>query len=356
MMCKKIYYILCIYAILKCGLLLQVDAESLTPKTGENWTVDLSDDVKLEMVYISPGTFEMGCPIDEPLRMHYETLRTVTLTKGYWMGKYEVTQKQWQAIMGNMFSIGWKRIGDDLPVHDIDWYAANEFCKRLNEREIKAGKLPPNYRYVLPTDAQWEYACRAGTKTALNNGKNITSVWKRKFWIFGEWLLYAGFEIGRGHWTDCPNLGEVAWYQNNSQLQPHLVGLKKPNAWGLYDMHGNVAEWCADRDTADYPSDTSNIDPISPPASMDRLYDSNKTRVLRGGSYSSSVDMCSQSRRDRYGSFPGIGENDVGFRLALVYFDTEEDIPVHSIQIQYSDITRKRSPRKEKVSSGEKSN
>jgi formylglycine-generating enzyme required for sulfatase activity len=148
----------------------------------------------------------------------------------------------------------------------------------------------------------------------------------------------------------------VAWYQNNSHLQPHPVGLKKPNAWGLYDMHGNVAEWCADRDTEDYPSDTSNIDPISPPASMDKHYDYYKTRVLRGGSYADHVDMCSQSRRDRDGSFPWFTHNSVGFRLALVYFDTEEDIPVYSIQIQYSDITRKRSPRKEKVSSGEKSN
>jgi hypothetical protein len=119
-------------------------------------------------------------------------------------------------------------------------------------------------------------------------------------------------------------------------------------------MHGNAAEWCADRKTEDYPGDTSNIDPISPPASMDRLYDSTKTRVVRGGSYSDRVDRCSQSRRD--GSFPGDGGGDIGFRLALVYFDTEEDIPVYSIQIQYSDITRKRSPRKEKVSSGEKSN
>lgn len=355
-MCKKIYYILCICAILKCSLLLQVDAESLTPKTGENWTVVLSNDVKLEMVYIAPGTFEMGCPKDEPLRMPHETLRTVTLTKGYWLGKYEVTQKQWQAIMGNMFSIGWKRIGDDLPVHDIDWYAANEFCKRLNEREIKAGKLPPNYRYVLPTEAQWEYACRAGTKTALNNGKNITSVWKATLWGFGEWLHYAGFNVSRGHWTDCPNLGEVAWYQNNSQLQPHPVGLKKPNAWGLYDMHGNAAEWCADRKTKDYPGDTSNIDPISPPASMDRLYDFTKTRVVRGGSYSDRVDRCSQSRRDRDGSFPWFTRNSVGFRLALVYFDSEEDIPVNSIQIQYSDIPRKKSPREKNGGSNEKSN
>ena len=137
------------------------------------------------------------------------------------------------------------------------------------------------------------------------------------------------------------HFSHISWTQKNKRLDCMICM--------------NVANG-VDRDTADYPSDTSNIDPISPPASMDRLYDSNKTRVLRGGSYSSSVDMCSQSRRDQYGSFPGIGENDVGFRLALVYFDTEEDIPVHSIQIQYSDITRKRSPRKEKVSSGEKSN
>ena len=314
------------------------EREILLPKIGENWIVPLSEDTTLEMIYIPPGTFEMGSPENEPGRSHTEKLHSVTLTKGYWLGKYEVTQKQWQAIMGNTFSVRWNCIREDIPVHNIDWYYANYFCKRLNEREIKACRLPRNYRYVLPTEAQWEYACRAGTKTELNNGKDITAIYKAKFFGFGEALAFLGFEFGQGYWTDCPNLNEVAWWRNNSNGKVHPVGQKKPNVWGLYDMHGNVAEWCADR-WEDYPSNKNSFDPISRPANTNSLNDRLNDRILRGGCYDSITD-CRQA--DRFHNIPSVGFEHMGFRLALVYFDTEKDIPTNSIQIQFADITEKK--------------
>ena len=283
------------------------------PKIGENWTVQLPKDTILEMVYIPPGTFEMGNPVDNGDKLFDERQHKVTLTKGFWLGKYEVTQKQWKSI----FKIPREQIegyGDDCPVHRIDWYEANEFCRRLNQREINAGRLPRNYRYVLPTEAQWEYACRAGTTTSLNNGKDFTGV--------------------NGKWTDCPNLNEIAWWRNNSNKRVHLVGQKKPNAWGLYDMHGNVTEWCADKYIARYPRQT--VDPIgSYPLEKRLLYDEFECRVLKGGCFL-DAEECSQS--SRFGNMAGGGFFYIGFRLALIYFDKEEDIKPENQQVRFAGV------------------
>ena len=305
--------------------------EVLLPKIGENWTVQLPKDTILEMVYIPPGTFEMGNPVNNGDKLFDEKQHKVTLTKGFWIGKYEVTQKQWKSI----FKIPREQIegyGDDCPVHRIDWYEANEFCRRLNQREIKAGRLPHNYRYVLPTEAQWEYACRAGTTTSLNNGKDFTGVYKERFHGFGETLAELGFSFGNGKWTDCPNLDEVAWCSNNSNNRVHPVGQKKPNAWGLYDMHGNISEWCVDKYIAKYPRET--VDPIgSYPIRKSLLYDSN-ARILRGGCFSSSG--CSQSQRHM--NLSDVGFSYIGFRLALIYFDKEEDIKPENLQVRFAGV------------------
>ena len=295
------------------------------PKIGENWTVQLPKDTTLEMVYIPPGTFKMGNPVNNGDKLFNERQHKVTLTKGFWLGKYEVTQKQWKSILNIPLeqACGY---GDDCPVHRISWYDANEFCRRLNQREIKAGRLPRNYRYVLPTEAQWEYACRAGTTTSLNSGKNITSIY-RDFWGVGSLL-------GFGYWTDCPNLNEVAWWSNNSNKRVHLVGQKKPNAWGLYDMHGNVTEWCVDKYIARYPRQT--VDPIgSYPLEKRLLYDEFECRVLKGGCFVDAED-CSQS--SRFGNMAGAGFFYIGFRLALVYFDKEEDIKPENLQVRFAGV------------------
>ena len=197
----------------------------------------LPQGVKLQMVKIPSGSFQREG-------------NTVTLTKPFYLGKYEVTQAQWQAVMGSNPS-NFK--GDNLPVECISWHDAKEFCKKLNE--IYADKLPAGYQFDLPTEAQWEYACRAGTTTALNNGKDLTS-----------------------DWGECSNLNEVAWYTKNSGGKTHEVGQKRANAWGLYDMHGNVWEWCRDWYGA-YPG-ISVTDPVGPSSGSDR--------VMRGGRWATS--------------------------------------------------------------------
>ncbi|MBO4545317.1 MAG: formylglycine-generating enzyme family protein, partial [Verrucomicrobia bacterium] len=202
---------------------------------GENITIPLSDTVNLDMIWINPGTFMMGSPEDELGRSSDETQHQVTLTKGYWLGKYEVTQSQYEAVMGSNPS-GFK--GADRPVEKVSWDNAMRFCAKLNAQEKAAGRLPEGYEYTLPTEAQWEYACRADTTTALNNGKNLTN------------------------YRECSEIDEVGWYEWNSDKQTHSVGLKKPNAWGLYDMHGNVFEWCLDW-YGDYPS-TAVANPTGP--------------------------------------------------------------------------------------------
>ena len=141
------------------------------PAPGKNITVLLSDMVDLDLNWIEPGTFMMGSPTDELGRYDDETQHQVILTQGYWLGKYEVTQAQYEAVMGKNPS---RFIGADLPVEWVSWYDAMEFCAKLTEREKTAGRLPEGYEYTLPTESQWEYACRAGTTTALNSGKNLS--------------------------------------------------------------------------------------------------------------------------------------------------------------------------------------
>ncbi len=220
----------------------------------------------LEMRHIPPGAFQMGSASggDSDER----PFTRVTLTKPYWLGKTEVTQAQWTAVMGNNPS---QFKGDDRPVEQVSWNDAMEFCRKLTERERAAGRLPEGYAYTLPTEAEWEYACRAGTT--------------------GD---YAG------------NLDAMGWYGANSGSTTHPVGTKQANAWGLHDMHGNVWEWCADW-YGNYPGG-SVTDPTGPP--------SGSYRVLRGGCWFSAAVDCRSAGRSENG--PGLRSLIIGFRLALV--------------------------------------
>lgn len=177
--------------------------------------------VEFAFRYCPPGTFMMGSPKNEPGRESYEIQHEVTLTKGFWMLETEITQRQWKAIMGNNPSYS---KDDDLPVEMVSWNDCQEFCRKTG--------------FDFPTEAQWEYACRAGTTGA-----------------------YAG------------DLDAMAWYSSNSSRITHPVGTKKPNAWGLYDMHGNVYEWCAD--WYGYYSSERVTDPTGPSSGV--------LRVERGG-------------------------------------------------------------------------
>lgn len=225
-------------------------------RAGETKTIALPGGAAMEMVWCPPGTFMMGSPETEEgrtgreSRSHNEKRHPVTLTRGFWMAKTEVTQKQWQSVMEKNPS---KFKGDDLPVDSIHWFDCRKFCG-------KTGLL-------MPTEAEWEYACRAGTTRA-----------------------YAG--TGR--------LDDMGWYSGNSGKQTHAVGQKLPNAWGLYDMHGNVSEWCEDYVDA-YP-EKAMTNPTGPVT----LSGAVGLRSVRGGNWDRkaadcrSADRGGASPRDRY--------------------------------------------------------
>ncbi|MBQ3348855.1 MAG: SUMF1/EgtB/PvdO family nonheme iron enzyme [Thermoguttaceae bacterium] len=223
-------------------------------KAGERRIVTVNG-VEFAFRWCPPGTFMMGSPESEEGHWNREKQHEVTLTKGFWMMETEVTQKQWKAIMGNNPSYF---EGDDLPVECVSWNDCQEFCKKCAQLGLPV---------QLPTEAQWEYACRAGTTGA-----------------------YAG------------NLDEMAWYDSNSGSKTHPVGTKKPNAWGLYDMQGNVCEWCQDW-YGDYPSG-SVTDPAGP--------SSGSLRVVRGGDLGDGARDCRSA--DLGLCDPGARLHELGFR------------------------------------------
>jgi len=257
------------------------------------FSIVVGDNVNLDMIWIKPGTFKMGSSKSELGRFSGESRHKVKLTKGYWLGKYEVTQAQYEAIMGTNPSY-FK--GADNPVEKVNWNDAMAFCKKLTEMEKNAGRLPEGYEYTLPTEAQWEYACRAGTTTAFNNGTNIPI----------EEQIYD---------EPCPNMDEVGWYSYNSDDRTHPVGQKKPNAWGLYDMHGNVFEWCLDL-SGNYPTKSMIsylIKPVIDPMGPSVNYYLN--HVVRGGSWSDRANGCRSAYRDN--SYSNSFDHYGGFRVAL---------------------------------------
>ena len=219
----------------------------------------------MEFSYIKPGNFMMGTPSGEHGRQEYETRHRVTLTQGYYLQTTEVTQGQWKAVMGSNPS---KFFGDNCPVEQVSWDDAQSFIQKLNARE-------GGTHYRLPTEAEWEFACRAGSDTPYANGKSLSS---------------------------------LGWYFANSvRMKTHPVAGKSQNDWGLYDMHGNVEEWCQDWFFDYYSGNATN--PAGP--SMGSI------RVIRGGSWQSTVGYVSSCRSaSRSFTSPGHRSCDLGFRLA----------------------------------------
>lgn len=235
----------------------------------------------LDLVKCPAGSFFMGSPMTELGRFKNEVQHKVTITRDFCIGKYPVTQALYKMIMGDNPS---QFKGNTNPVECVIWSKAVEFCEKLNLATEMV--RPAGYKFDLPTEAQWEYACRAGTETALNNGKNLTA--------------FTG---------TCFNLDEVGWYSKNSFAKSHSVGMKAPNAWGIYDMIGNVWEWCKDWYT-EYDIN-NNVDPAGPQIGS--------LRVSRGGSWEDSPNSCRSAYR---GSGRPVREfNSLGFRLALVPSD-----------------------------------
>jgi len=245
--------------------------------------VNLGDTNK--WAYIPPGTFTMGSPNSEVDRQSNEGPQTeVTLTKGFWLGRYEVTQREYLAVAGTNPSY---YTGDlDRPVERVSWHDATNYCARLTAQEQGAGRLPGGWEYRLPTEAQWEYACRAGTTTRFSYGDDLN--------YYGDDLNYS-------------RLTNYGWYIGNAS-RTHRVGEKLPNPWGLYDMHGNVWEWCLDDWCAGSLPGGSVTDPQGP--------SSGSSRVDRGGGWSGVGQYCRSANRNR--DSPSVTAGNLGFRVALV--------------------------------------
>ncbi len=257
------------------------------PKLSKELTINLPGGVKMEFVLIPAGEFMMGsteaeqaAAINHPeVHDRFWTDKVpsegpqhkVKVSKPFYLGKYEVTQAQWESVMGSNPS---EFPGPQNPVDKVSWDDVQAFSAKLNAEFQRKGM-----RFGLPTEAAWEYACRAGTTTAYSFGNNSAM------------------------------LAQHGWSSKNSERRSHPVGQGKPNAWGLYDMHGNVWEWCSDWHAKDYYSKSPPVDPVGPPTGSHR--------VFRGGSWSHPPRHCRAAYR-RGDLPPGESRRDLGFRLALV--------------------------------------
>ena len=259
--------VVCVAVVVMCGC----DRGQPTPPVASNpipvatpvedmELPESADSIGMEFKLIPAGTFTMG---------EGDDAHQVTLTRPFKMGVHEVTQAQYEQVMGVNPSFAQ---GANSPVQIVSWLDAVEFCRRLSElpAEKKAGNV-----FRLPTEAEWEYACRAGTTTLFS---------------FGD---------------DESKLGDYAWYWENAGIRTHPVGEKKPNAWGIYDMHGNVWEWCQDWYDR-YPSGAVT-DPTGPSSGSDR--------VLRGGGWNSPAESCRSA--NRVWGYPSNRSNNFGFRVCL---------------------------------------
>ncbi len=236
------------------------------------------------LAWIPPGGFTMGSAKDEKDRAEDENQVQVTLTKGFWLGQHEVTQAEWQRLMETTPWSGKEYVkeGDDYPATNVSWDDATKFCEKLTEMERSAGRLPEGWKYTLPTEAQWEYACRAGTKSRFSFGDDESDLSDYAWW---------GGIVGNGN-------------AKNEQYA-HLVGQKRANPWGLFDMHGNVYEWCRDWYAEKLAGGT---DPQGPSEGSDR--------VGRGGGWNRAARGCRSAYRIEYP--PGGRSDFVGFRVAAI--------------------------------------
>jgi len=252
----------------------EISSESHQPEQGKVVT----NSIGMKLVYVPAGSFMMGSPSTEEGRSKMERMEgpqhQVRISDGFWMGQTEVTQGQYKSVMNAQPWSGenYVRESANNPAVWVTWDDAAAFCRKLSQQEGKT--------YRLPTEAEWEYACRAGTTTRFSFGDSYSS------------------------------LGDYAWFDGNarkvSQQYAHPVGQKKPNPWGMYDMHGNVLEWCNDWYADDYYSESPRNDPTGP--------DKGSLRVHRGGSWRFTPQYCRSACRVRF-TPSGRGSN-LGFRVA----------------------------------------
>ena len=248
---------------------------------------------RMEFVRLPAGVFTMGGE-DDP----FGEKPVLVLISAFSIAKTEVTQAQWKAVMGYNPS---KLKGDKLPVENVSWDDAMNFCKRLTEREHDAGLLPRNLKFTLPTEAQWEYACRAGTKTRFNFGDSVSLFPKH-----GNFRDKSFFNTYPDWMSSSLTTNEEKKF-NDGFTETAPVSSFLPNAWGLYDMHGNVREWCLDY--FDYAL-KGGKDPVRPTPGNDEY---GTRRIVRGGSFWEPIKTCSSAFR-----FPGERDFRTGFRVAIV--------------------------------------
>jgi formylglycine-generating enzyme required for sulfatase activity len=256
------------------------------PETGKNWAIP---GLSLTMIWVPPGQFEMGSYRVED---DEKPLHSVEISNGFWIGQTEVTNGQWDAFTKATGYDGtedpeylrhhrdWKNFASDAPDYPVvcvSWYNVTAFCQWLTQREAEAGRLPERYEYRLPTEAEWEFAARGGEQN--------------------ERVRYVGGN----------RIERVAWFNENSQGQTHPVGQKKANSLRIYDMSGNVWEWCWDRYDPAYYSRSPASDPTGP--------DSGWNRVYRGGAWLEAEVHCRTSNRDFHPA--NHAEKHLGFRVAL---------------------------------------
>ncbi len=206
------------------------------------------------LILVTPGSFIMGCPQSEPGHMVWEAEHEVTLSYNFYLGATPVTQRQYEWVTGHN-PTDHPGSDKDAPVDSVSWDMANEYCSKLTEIDRQAGVLPDGWEYRLPTEAEWEYACRAGNQEAKYGAPD-----------------------------------SIAWYLDNAEGRPHTVGQKVPNDWGFHDMLGNVCEWC-----------------------QDWFWRANPCRAVRGGSYYNTAAACRTARRE--GWMPGNRGRYCGIRL-----------------------------------------
>ena len=244
------------------------------PTTGKFLTLNVGKGVTMKLFRIPAGEFMMGSPQTEKDRSISEgPQHKVTISKPFYMGITEVTQEQYEAVMEQYGAVVEKDPskfrGSKLPVETVSWNDAAAFCKALSKKTNKAVRLP--------TEAEWEYACRAGTRTRFH---------------FGD---------------DEGKLGGYSWHRNNSEGKTHLVAQKKPNPWGLYDMYGNVYEWCSDWYSKDYHTGATAIDPQGPSSGTARVFRSASWQVGPGRHRSASRGSRTPHTRAEY----------IGFRVVV---------------------------------------
>jgi formylglycine-generating enzyme required for sulfatase activity len=252
------------------------------PEDGINYSPPYFD---IPLVWIQPEPFKLGSPISEPRRLPNEDSPTlVTFDYNYWIGEKEVTQEAYEHIMGVNPS---EFRGNDLPVDSVSWIDATQFCQRLTEFERNAGRLPDGYVYRLPTEAEWEYAARANTSTPFSFGPA------------------ADPSMGNFHGSYSAT-GEIAGKSAEDRYGTLPVGSFSPNPFGLFDVHGNIAEWVLDRFWDRHPG-----------GSVLNFYNNSRGRgySIRGGSWRDSADRVRTAARE---GAPGrTSRNSIGFRVAI---------------------------------------